>query len=414
MRIGVNCTNLDASYMGGVNTFTLGLLQGFAREGGQHTFQLYVTPKNMHLFSPYENLQNFQLHVIRDALFLKRATRRAALRTNNQALYRGLTDMAYASVIKRIEKFSDLVYVPTTTLPFFRHRIPTFLSMHDIQQFHYPQFFSTRELAQRRILYDLSVRYTDYFQASSSFIKADLLKHFAMLSEQQIDVIPEGVDVEAFGSPDQLADVRSKYGLPDKFLFFPAQLWPHKNHITVLKALHELEVDHGLKIPLVLTGAKYAAADEIFEFIEENEMNGVTYLGKVPFEDIVALYHCARFMITAVLYESSSLPVLEAAACGTPVIASRTPPNEETGNLLKLNLFDPLNHHELAVLLSRIWGDDGLIKAQVSHNLGSIGHYAWPNIARQYLAFFARGLAEGASGGRESGGRQSFSSGRLQ
>lgn len=393
MRIGINCTALDASFVGGVNTFTLGLLRGFAQEGGAHSFQLYVTPKNKHLFSDYGNTPNFEIHVIQDVFFLKRGIRRVGLRTNNKALHRMLTDLAYASVIRRIEEFSDLVYVPATTLPFFKHCIPTFLSMHDIQQFHYPQFFPQQELKKREILYDLSIQYADYFQASSNFIKDDLLEHFPSLSARQIEVIPEGVDIEAFGNPGQMPDVHAKYNLPEQYLFFPAQLWPHKNHITILKALHEIQVTRGLKISLVLTGAKYSAADEIFGFIEGNSMDYIRYLGKVPFEDLVALYHKARFMITGVLYESSSLPILEAAACGTPVIASRTPPNEETSRLLAINLFDPLNHHELADLLFDIWHDDQLIKAQVVQNKKNIGFFAWNNIAKQFLAFFERGLS---------------------
>src|SRR4030095_6012975 len=106
--------------------------------------------------------------------------------------------------------------------------------------------------------------------------------------------------------------VRSKYAIPATYLFFPAQLWHHKNHLLVLRALLKLKQE-GLTIPLVLVGAQFSAAAGIFQFIKEHKMQYVHYLGKVPFDDLVALYQGARFMITAVLYESSSLPILEAA-----------------------------------------------------------------------------------------------------
>ena len=84
-------------------------------------------------------------------------------------------------------------------------------------------------------------------------------------------------------------------GLPERFLFFPAQLWPHKNHLTLLKALKQIEAKHGAKIPLVLTGEKFSAAPGIFQFIAEQSMAYVRHLGKVTFKEMVALYQKASF-----------------------------------------------------------------------------------------------------------------------
>src|SRR5262249_27835395 len=155
-----------------------------------------------------------------------------------------------------------------------------------------------------------------------------------------------------FQGPSEIdLHIRTKYRLPENFLFYPAQLWPHKNHITVLRALNGLKANHGLEIPLVLTGATFSAADQIFGYVKANGMDYVHYLGKVPFTDLASLYRSARFVITSVLYESSSLCILEAAAAGTPVIASRTPPNVEMSRVLDLNLFEPLDKEELMLLL---------------------------------------------------------------
>jgi alpha-1,3-rhamnosyl/mannosyltransferase len=117
-------------------------------------------------------------------------------------------------------------------------------------------------------------------------------------------------------------------------------------------------------------------------------MDYVHYLGKVPFQDLVFLYQRAAFLITAVLYESNSLPVLEAAAAGTPIIASRTPPNEELAQVLRLNLFDPQDHNEFAQLILSIWDDNEMTSAQVRHNTAHIGNYSWENAARMYVSLF--------------------------
>jgi len=105
---------------------------------------------------------------------------------------------------------------------------------------------------------------------------------------------------------------------------------------------------------------------------------------------MIALYQKAAFMVTATLHESSSLPVLEAAAAGTPVIASRIPPIEELAQVLQLNLFAPLNAEELARLIFDLWNDQQTASAQASVNCQRISSYSWKNTARKYLQFFEK------------------------
>jgi glycosyltransferase involved in cell wall biosynthesis len=261
--------------------------------------------------------------------------------------------------------------------------------MHDIQQVHYPEFFSWPRRLSRRITYGLSAAHAAYIQASSQFTKENLLAHFSEISAEQIEVIPSGVTIEKFSAPDS-AEARAKYDLPERFLFFPAQLFPHKNHLTVLKALKKIENRRKLKIPLVLTGGAYGAAPKVFEFVKDQSMDYVQYLGKVPVADMAALYKDAAFMITATLHESSSLPVLEAAAAGTPVIASRIPPIEELGESLQLNLFDPLDAEGLARLICTLWNDRKTASAQAAANRLQIAQFSWENTARKYVQFFEK------------------------
>ena len=87
-------------------------------------------------------------------------------------------------------------------------------------------------------------------QASSRYMAEDFCDHFPKLNESNVEVIPEGVDVDLFSRPLPDNDVSGRYELPASFLFTPAQLWPHKNHLTILKALKRLR-DGGLVIPWV-------------------------------------------------------------------------------------------------------------------------------------------------------------------
>jgi glycosyltransferase involved in cell wall biosynthesis len=391
MRIGINCLQIDPGYAGGVNTYTLGLLEGFAAAGNGCQFRLYVTQANQHLFEKFRRPANFQTTVIDDVLLRRnRQFCLAALLSGSKRVYKLTSDFAFENIREMANSEVDLLYVPTVVLPFFHSQKPTVLSMHDIQHVHYPEFFGWPRRLSREITYGLSARHASYFQASSNFIKEDLLKHFAEIRPDQVEVIPEGVNIEEFAARDGGRGRLEPYQLPEKFLFFPAQLWPHKNHLTVLKALKQIEDKHGLKIPLVLTGAKFSAAPKIFEFIAEQSMDYVHYLGKVPLKNLVALFQEAAILLTAVLYESSSLPILEAAAAGTPIIASRTPPNEELSKVLQLNLFNPLDADALAELILSLWHDERTAIRQAAHNRKHIAFYNWENAARKYVLLFQR------------------------
>lgn len=389
MNIGIDLTSIDPSYRGGMNTYIMGLLRGLANVGEKHKIQLFVTAYNEYYFEKYYSDHHIEKVVFSYAGGIDRLFSAAAslsVYIGSKSLHKKLVDTVMGAKAKIMDKKSDIIYIPTVILYPYTYQKPTILSMHDIQQLHYPQFFSKRALISRRIQYELSAERATYLQASSQFIKDDLLSHFKYLYPEQIVVIPEGVMIEEFSSPID-NNVVVKYGLPYNFLFFPAQLWFHKNHITVLKALNHLQQEQGLKIPMVMTGAKKTGAEQIFSYIKDQQMDYVYHLGTVPFTDMVALYQRARFSITASLYESSSLPFLESTAAGCPVIASDIPPNREMARILRASLFDPLNDRELAELIATIWEDDTLIRDHVDHNRVNIDYYSWDNAARHYLEF---------------------------
>jgi glycosyltransferase involved in cell wall biosynthesis len=388
VRIGINGLDIAPQYRGGINSYLRGLLDGFARQETDHRFVIFAQPGNVEWFAG--DRDRFDIEVIDHYANWRYQAMRGMLLTGSPDLFKAGVDVLYGDIARRFDRACDLIYTPTTVLFPYNNAKPTLISMHDIQQFHFPEFFDRRELRRRHITFNLSARHANFVQASSAFIKADLLEHFPQLGPDQIVVISEGVDIPTFSRPRETAYLLEKYGLPERFLFFPAQLWHHKNHLTVLKAIEGIKRRHGQTIPLVMTGAKSTAYQPIMDFIQSHGMDFVHYLGVVPFDDLLALYQQARFLITAVLYESNSLPVLEAAASGTAIIASDTPPNREVAEHLQLNLFDPRSPEALEELLLGIWDDQELIEGQQAHNQQAIERYSWDAVARQYLSFVER------------------------
>ncbi|MGA7217224.1 MAG: glycosyltransferase family 1 protein [Candidatus Sulfotelmatobacter sp.] len=386
MRIGIDLLRADPEYVGGLNTYIMGLLDGFAAVGRKHHFQLYLTDANRSWFAHYEALPNFEAVALNCASFrLRQAVCRMALFSPNPDLYRRISGGLFQPIRRIMDARSDVIYSPTVSLLCFDHRKPTLLSMHDIQHLHYPQFFSWPRRLSRRVTCALSAAHASQFQASSEFIRRDMLSHFPNLSCDRISVIPEGVSLAHFSASGGDAAL-NRYRLEKRFLFLPAQLWPHKNHLTVLRALRRIERDRGLKIPLVMTGSRYSGAAAVFNFKAKHRMDYVRYLGAVPFPHLVALYRRAALAVSPGLYESNSLPVLEAAAAGTAVIASKIAPNEELAATLQLNLFPPLDEGALADLILDSWRDESMCRKQALHNREAVRRFSWENAARQYLS----------------------------
>ena len=393
MRIGLNCLRIYPAYNGGTNSFTIGLLDGFARVGGDHEFKIFVTPWNREMFERFEAEPNFEVLEVDES---ERGRLRAIHRRLPLALKARLPleapKVLNSRVADLLEREADVIYVsyvpPPRLFPF--PDVPTVYSMHDIQQVHFPEFFTAEELVEREASFAKCVEHAAVIQASSRYMARDFCEHFPTLNESNVEVIPEGVDIDLFSRSRADNDVVARYGLPPSFLFTPAQLWHHKSHLTTLRALKRLK-DRGLTMPLVLTGAEYTAAKGIFDFIRGNDLEDqVFYLGVVPFDDIIALHQRARFLVTASLYESSSIPILEAAAAGTPIIAGRIPPHEEMAEHLEMRLFTPRDDEDLARVLEEAWPDEETSRAQAAANRVGVQHYSWDNAAQMYLRLFER------------------------
>jgi len=388
MRIGIDCQSIDLEYKGGINTYLFGLIEGFLSINSKHYFIIFVNKGKKSLF--IKKLSNPSVKVVElasRASILRKFILLIPFILGSVYLWKLFNNMYnnFFLINSKIEKNCDVLYSASTTINSYNLKIPTIVSMHDIQQYHYPEFFSKYELNLRKLNFVNTAENVSYIQASSNFIKEDLLKHFENLTHEQIVVINEGVNYEKFQITN-LNNIFEKYNLPERFLFYPAQLWDHKNHITILKALNEIKKNND-EIPLVLCGAKYNAFFKIEEFIKNNDLKKIFYLGKVSDEDLLSLYQNASFLIVAALYESSSLPILEAAASGLPVIAASTPPNIEYGDHFKINYFEPKNYKELSALLKKVFISNFDVQDEIKFNKKNILHFTWMKQANKYIQF---------------------------
>jgi len=118
-----------------------------------------------------------------------------------------------------------------------------------------------------------------------------------------------------------------KYRLPEKFIFYPAQFWHHKNHKRLILALEKIKKEKRVEVPLVLTGGFSSSYKEVFKeamnLIKELKMEKqIIYLGYVSELEMVALYKKSLFLVFPTLIGPTSIPPLEAQTLGAPVLCS--------------------------------------------------------------------------------------------
>lgn len=265
----------------------------------------------------------------------------------------------------------DLVHYPLT-VPVPRTRLPGVVTLHDLQHLELPEYFSRAELAYRRVAYQRAARTADIVVTPSAHAR-DMAAERIGVDPQRVVVAPHGVDHERFrpDAPGELA-----IDVPDRFLYYPANLWPHKNHSRLLEALARVP-----DVELVLCGNPY---DRLPALLDEARRLGVhervLHLGFVAHDVVPALLRRARAMVFPSLFEGFGQPPLEAMACGCPVACSDIASLPEVvGDAARL--FDPHDAAAIAAAVEDVlaapaeWSRRGLERA---------GAFSWDETARAH------------------------------
>jgi glycosyltransferase involved in cell wall biosynthesis len=199
---------------------------------------------------------------------------------------------------------------------------PSLITVYDLSFIHYPQVLSTARRLYLRLFTALSCHRARRVIAISQSTARDLSTSLNIPPEK-IDVAVGGYDTELFKpiAPGQIAAFKQQQGLPERFWLFVGTLEPRKNLPTLLKAYAALPPSE--RLPLVLGGGKGWMYDDIFSTIQQHQLQDwIHFPGFLPPETLPFWYNSAEVFIYPSIFEGFGLPVLEAMACGTPIIVS--------------------------------------------------------------------------------------------
>lgn len=283
----------------------------------------------------------------------------------------------------------DLVHFPTQNA--FITGVPSIYHPWDLQHLHLPQYFTPEAILKRETEYRAFCSQAVMVVAATSWQKQDLIAHYE-LPEDKLQVIAPAPVVEFYPVPSEqdLENVRRKFALPPRFLFYPAQTWPHKNHTGLLEALAHVRDSNGVTIPLVSTGKR----NEYFHTIEStmaklNLSEQVFFLDYVSPLELQCLYRLCRAVVFPSLFEGFGMPVLEAFSVGAPTACSNVPSLTELATGAAL-IFDPLDPNDIGDAVLRLWSDDALCEDLATRGEKRSGAFTWDRTARLFRAHYRR------------------------
>ncbi len=309
----------------------------------------------------------------------------------------------------------DLYHSPYYLMP-YRPGMTTALTVYDLIPLLFPEHSTLRARLLFRWATALALRAAQAVIAISEATRSDFLARFR-LAPGRIVAIPLAADPIFRPQPaTAIASVRERYRLPERYVLYLGSNKPHKNLVRLIEAWKTVTRTLApTTCQLVIAGAwdtRYPEAKARAEALGLGDQ--VRFLGPVAGADLPALYAGAAVFVFPSLYEGFGLPVLEAMACGTPVVCSdvaslrevtsppgtlgeeRTSPpgtlsHEERGRVAVL--VDPLEVDALAEAICRVLNDVALAADLRERGLRQAARFSWEQTARQTLAVYRRLVA---------------------
>lgn len=266
---------------------------------------------------------------------------------------------------------------------------PSCISIMDLSYLHFPDLFLKKDLHQLRQWTKYSIEKAFRIFTISEFTKNDIIKEYN-IDEKKIIVTYPGYDKTIYNSelPDFeniTGNIKKKYGVSDKYLLFVGTLQPRKNILRLIDCFEKLIKKNNYNLQLLIAGKKGWLYEEITEKLKERDLNKNIILADfVKSEELPYLYKGAQCLVLPSLYEGFGIPIIEAMACGCPVVASKVSCIPEiTGDAAVL--VDPYSTDDIAKGIQKILTDKNTGKKLKEKGLTRVKKFDWMTAAKKTL-----------------------------
>jgi len=300
------------------------------------------------------------------------------------------------SIQSKLSKLVDVIHIPHTgavfapPLCFYRKQTKLIVTLHGVSPLLLPpkSFYEGFALLSRIstlmqcLKWKILRHKIDLILAVSESEKQNISQKLG-IPRDKIKVIYPGVaDDFKLNNDEEVKKVLEKYGIDFPFIFHISAYQPRKNVVRLIKAFHRLKIEKKVEHKLVIGGNQSESVREAVKNL--NMEKEVTFLGFVDDRDLPKLYTAADLFVFPSLHEGFGLPILEAMACGAPVITSNVfcMPEVAGGAAVLVNPYDV---NEIARAMYNVLTNDELRKEMIKRGMRRAKQFSWRKCAEEHL-----------------------------
>ena len=289
-------------------------------------------------------------------------------------LHNNILRFAYINTLLPLKarmKHIDLLYCPIMEFPFFPF-MPLVVHIHDLHPLHFSSQFKL-SATHFKLALNFVIRIAKRIIAPSEFVRNDMINHTG-IQKNIIDVVHNGYDSSLFFPQESglKNEFLKKYSIKGNYILFVGSLFPYKNVETLVKAF--LRVKNHLNCILVIAGRKELSDRSL------NQDRMIQYLDYIPQKDLPGLYSYADLLVHPSFMEGFGMTILEAMACGIPVLSSNGGSLPEVAGDAAL-LFDPKDSDSLSELMLSVINNKGLRDEMTKKGFDNIKRFSWDKTA---------------------------------
>lgn len=274
----------------------------------------------------------------------------------------------------------DVLFVPSHTIPLI-HPKKTVVTVHDLGFLHFPELYSKTELAYQKFGLKMAIKHAWHIITPSIYTKKDIVRNFG-INPKKITVIYHGYNNSLYKPR-----LYPKKEDEELYIFYIGRLEYKKNIMGLIQAYELLRREPKIKHKLVLAGKPGYGYEEYSEFkktLPEKVQKDIIELGYVSDQELAGWVKNADIFFFPSYFEGFGFPIIEAMACGVPVVASKTTSIPEIAGSAAI-LVNPNKPFEMAAALSRLINDGKLYKTYVSKGKVRASLFSWEKSANETL-----------------------------
>lgn len=368
MRIAIEAQRIFRRDKHGMDFVILETLRELQKGKDDNEYYVFVAPGEDHCLKESDNLKIIELHCPTYPLWEQVALPRAVQRIG-----------------------ADLLHCTSNTAPLWCP-VPLILTLHDIiylepRQHRSPSLYQEMGWHYRRLVVPRILKKCKKIITVSHF-ECNRIREALHLSENQITAVYNGYNTHFRKQETLDKNIIRKYIPQEEFLFFLGNTDPKKNAACTLKAYALYLKKSNIKRSLLIADLKEEYIDMLLQQESITEIKPYLYYpGYIANQDLATLYNAAFAFLYPSLRESFGIPMLEAMACGSPVVTSNTSAMPEVAGegAILINPQEPL---EIADALLKLENDDVFYQNQVAYGLERVKQFSWKNTAEEYVKIY--------------------------